>query len=227
MYFLKTSSHYGGWQTQVVGPFGLAKDYEQPQIDELTNNTLETYVQQMDAISKLPEDHPKSWWDEEDPATWIPHGWKPNDTQKWCRYARMATEEGHGLVPYYGIPHSEIGWDPTDPLTWVPFGWHIKDQNLWKDWHQSQYEDESVESPHAGLLAPDEDWNKVQAASIADDDGDIKSNGKGKSRFAVEAAKSQKKPLSPFGQGDYQAYYETKKKPTSEWAEFEKDQWGR
>ena len=115
----------------IVGPFGLDKDYTQPQIDELTNATLETYVQQLDTIDKLPEDHPKGWWDATDPATWIPHGWKPNDTQKWCRYARMATEEGHGLVPYYGIPHSEIGWDPNDPLTWVPFGWHVKDPSLW------------------------------------------------------------------------------------------------
>ena len=86
-------------------------------------------------------------------------------------------------------------------------------------------EEESDESPHAGLLAPDEDWSKVHAASITDDDGD-RQKSKGKGRFAVEADKSQQKPLSPFGHGNYQDYYETKKKPTPQWAAFEKDQWG-
>ena len=130
------------------------KDYTQPQIDELTTATHETYVQQLDTIDKLPADHPPGWWDEADPASWIPYGWKPRDTQKWCRYARMATEEGHGLVHYHGVPQSQIGWDPTDPLTWVPFGWQIKDPSLWQDWHTSQRNEDSDESPHAASLIP-------------------------------------------------------------------------
>ena len=44
----------------VVGPFGSKKDYTQPQIDELTTATHETYVQQLDTIDKLPADHPLS-----------------------------------------------------------------------------------------------------------------------------------------------------------------------
>ena len=67
----------------------------------------------------------------------------------------------------------------------------------------------------------------MEAASIADDDGDKKSKGNVKSKFTAEASKSQMKPLSPFGEGDYPAYYETKQKPTREWAEFERNQWGR
>ena len=157
----------------------------------------------------------------------------------------MATEEGHGLVPYYGIPHSEIGWDPNDPLTWVPFGWHIKDASLWQDWHMSQHGEESDESPHAGLLAPDEDWNEVKEASIEGKSGedpnkdvecsyaeafgvgDQKRKRITQGKFAAEASKTQKKPVSPFGDGDYPAYYEQKKKPSPEWAEFERNQWGR
>ena len=237
----------------IVGPFGSDKDYTQPQIDELTTATLETYVQQLATIDKLPADHPPGWWDAADPATWIPHGWKPKDTQKWCRYARMATEEGHGLVPYYGIPHSQIGWDPTDPLTWVPFGWHIKDPSLWKDWHESQRGDEDDESPHAGLLAPDADWNRVEAASIAETNsvdpnkdmectfeeaygiGGQKAKRITQGKFAAESSKSQPQPLSPFGDGDYPAYYDEQKKRSAAansrdaaaWAEFERHQWGR
>ena len=217
--------------TDVVGPFGKDKDYTLPQIDELTNETLETYVQQLDTYEKLPKDHIKGWWDASDPATWIPNGWKPNDTQKWCRYARLATEEGHGLVPYYGIPQSEIGWDPKDPLTWVPFGWRIKNESLWQDWHKSQQAEESDESPHAGLLAPEPEWNEVEAASIkgssgADPHKDTQSTfdeaygvggQKGKhvgtrGRFAGEASKSQPKPCSPFGKDDYEAYHANKMK---------------
>ena len=208
---------------EVVGPFGQDKDYALPQIDELTNEMLETYVQQLDTFDKMPKDHVKGWWDASDPATWIPHGWKPTDTQKWCRYARMATEEGHGLVPYYGIPHSEIGWDPKDPLTWVPFGWRIKNASLWQDWHNNQKDDGSDESPHAGLLAPEEGWNEVEGASIKDTGGedpnkDVKSTfteayGVGeqkqkhdkKGKFEAEASKSQPKSCSPFGKDDYQA----------------------
>ena len=41
---------------EIVGPFGNDKDYTQPQIDELTNDTLETYVQQLD--TKAPRGPP-------------------------------------------------------------------------------------------------------------------------------------------------------------------------
>ena len=235
----------------MVGPFGLDKDYTQPQIDELTTASAETYIQQQAASDKLPENHPKGWWDADDPATWIPHGWKPNDTQKWCRYALMATEEGHGLVPYYGVPHSQIGWDPNNPLTWVPFGWEINDPTLWKDWHDSQRSDEGDGSPHAGLLAPDADWNTVEAASIAqpsgadpnkDDEctyeeaygiGEQKAKRITQGKFTATATRSQTKPLSPFGDGDYPAYYEKQKNRSTTarrndaeaWAEFEREQW--
>ena len=220
--------------TDVVGPFGKNKDYTPPQIDELTNETLETYVQQLSAYEKLPKDHIKGWWDKEDPATWIPHGWKPNDTQKWCRYALLATEEGNGLVPYYGIPQSEIGWDPQDPLTWVPFGWRIKNESLWQNWHESQHADDSDESPHAGLLAPEPGWNEVDHGSIRGASGDdphkdtqctfTEAYGVGqtkhrsvgtKGKFAEEASKNQPKPCSPFGKEDYAAYYERKKQQKS------------
>ena len=76
------------------------------------------------------------------------------------------------------------------------------------------------------MLAPDEDWSKVHAASITDDDGDKQQTPKGKGRFAAEADKSQQKPVSPFGYGNYKDYYETQKKPTPEWAAFEKAQRG-
>ena len=99
-------------------------------------------------------------------------------------------------------------------MTWVPFGWHIKDPSLWKDWHESQVQEDSDESPHAGLLEPDDDWSRVHSASITDDDGDKKHKDKG--RFAAEADKSQQKPVSPFGAGNYKDYYESQKKPTSD-----------
>ena len=220
--------------TDVVGPFGKNKDYTLPQIDELTNETLETYVQQLYAYEQLPKDHIKGWWDKKDPATWIPHGWKPNDTQKWCRYALLATEEGNGLVPYYGIPQSEIGWDPQDPLTWVPFGWRIKNESLWQNWHESQQADDSDESPHAGLLAPEPGWSEVDHGSIRGTSGDdphkdtqgtfATAFGVGRTRhqnigtkgkFTEEASKSQSKPCSPFGKEDYAEFYERQKKQKS------------
>ena len=145
----------------------------------------------------------------------------------------MATEEGHGLVPYYGIPHSEIGWDPNDPLTWVPFGWRIKDASLWQDWHKSQQSEGNDESPHSGLLTPDQEWNDVKEARIGEMDcidpnkdvecsfaeaygagTKVKSTPQGK--FASASSKIQSKPVSPFGEGDYKEYYERKKKAAPE-----------
>ena len=76
-------------------------------------------------------------------------------------------------------------------------------------------------------MAPDEDWNKVKAASIEDEVGDQKFKRNTQGKFAAESSKSQEKPLSPFGEGDYPAYYEQKQKPSREWAEFERHQWGR
>ena len=218
---------------EIVGPFGNDKDYTQPQVDELTNDTMETYVQQLEAINKLPDDHPKCWWDESDPATWIPYGWRPHDTQKWCRYARLATEEGNGLIQYYGIPQSEMGWDPNDPLTWVPFGWRIKDASLWQDWHKSQQSENNDESPHSGLLTPDPEWSDVKEASIGemnciDPNKDVESEfaeaygvgtaakGRHQGKFASASAKAQQQPVSPFGHGDYKEYYERKKKAAPE-----------
>ena len=217
---------------EIVGPFGNDKDYVQPQVDELTNDAMETYVQQLEAISKMGDDHPKCWWDEADPATWIPYGWRPHDTQKWCRYARMATEEGNGLTQYYGIPQAEMSWDPNDPLTWVPFGWRIKDASLWQDWHKNQ-QSESDESPHTGLLTPDPEWNDVKEASIGgtscnDPNKDVEcefaeaygvgsvAKDRSQGKFASASAKAQLKPVSPFGHGDYVEYYERKKKVAPE-----------
>ena len=149
----------------IVGPFGVNKDYSLPQLDEFTNEQADTYKQQEPKVAKLP----KEWWGEADPATWAPHGWKPTDAIKWNRYARMATEEGNGLEAFYQTPHSQMPWDPTDPLTWVPFGWRIKDPNQWRDWHADQSsEGEGGTSPHEGLLAPDSDWYRVQPGSITD-----------------------------------------------------------
>ena len=54
-------------------------------------------------------------------------------------------------------------------------------------------------------------------------------------KFAAESSKSQQKPLSPFGAGDYPAYYEQQKKRSNaarsedaaKWTEFERNQWGK
>ena len=211
---------------EIVGPFDNEKDYVQPQVDELTNDAMETYVQQLEAMNKMGKDHPKGWWDEADPATWIPYGWMTHDTKKWCRYARMATEEGNGLAQYYGVPQAETSWDPNDPLTWVPFGWRIKDASLWQDWHKNQ-QSESDESPHSGLLTPDPEWNEIKEGGISkntDPNKDVEcdfseayavgtiNKEKDKGRFESAAAKVQLKPVSPFGHGNYAEYCERKKK---------------
>ena len=57
--------------------------------------------------------------------------------------------------------------------------------------------------------------------------GDQKSKCIQQGKFAAESSKSQPKPISPFGDGDYPTYYEQKKKPSPEWAEFERNQWGK
>ena len=65
------------------------------------------------------------------------------------------------------------------------------------------------------MLEPDDDWSRVHAASITEDDGGTKQTHRDKGRFAAEADKSQQKPVSPFGEGNYKDYYESQKKPTS------------
>ena len=212
----------------IVGPFGQDKDYMIPQIDELTNAINETYDQQVSALAKLPETSLKPWWDAKDPSTWIPHGWKATNILKWRRFAKLATEEGNGLIPYYGIEENQV-WDPLDPLTWVPYGWKIKDAAQWKEWHDNQKEEDSDESPHAGLLTRDTEWNKVEQGVIQDagpkedphkhtDSTFTEAYGAGaqrKGKFESETLKAQLKPVSPFGDGDYQKYYENKKKQST------------
>ena len=105
---------------------------------------------------------------------------------------------------------------------------------MWQNWHESQQADDSDESPHAGLLAPEPGWNEVEAASIRGESGEdphkdtqctfAEAYGVGqpknqrvgsKGKFAGEASKSQPKPCSPFGKEDYAAYYEHKKQQKS------------
>ena len=174
----------------LVGPFGKDKDYSLPQLDELTSDKAVTYKQQTNKIKHNPH-YLKGWWDKDDPATWIPHGWKTTDDCKWARYALMATEAGHGLgpLPYYEVEKHEIGWDPRDPLTWVPFGWQIKDQDQWSQWHSDQKGEDNEESPHSGLLERDAEW-VIENADKQDDTA--------KGKFQAEAEKSTSPPTMPL-----------------------------
>ena len=217
----------------IVGPFGTHKDYSLPQLDELTTDQAETYKQQFARLEQNDPDEAKGWWDEKDPSTWIPYGWKPTDEDKWCEYAIQATEVGNGLIPYYELPFTQVDWDPNDPLTWVPFGWRIKDETAWKDWHESQKEEDSDVSPHEGLLAPEGDWSSVEPSKVMDAEkasgsdphrdtkctfeeaygiGAPKPKREPRGKFGQQVQKTNTKPVSPFGDGNYEEYHAQQKK---------------
>ena len=98
-------------------------------------------------------------------------------------------------------------------------------------WHRRLFgkDVDSDESPHAGLLTRDTDWNKVEQGGIQASDpkeDPLKTSdttfteayGVGvhrKGKFEAELSKVQPKPVSPFGEGNYQQYYEDKKKQST------------
>ena len=46
-------------------------------------------------------------WDENDPKTWVPFGWRIKDPSKWVDYAEQATQHGLGEIKSPTKPDDE------------------------------------------------------------------------------------------------------------------------
>ena len=78
------------------------------------------------------------------------------------------------------------------------------------------------------------DPNKNVECTMAEGHGNGEQRGQRleQGKFAAEASKKTMQPISPFGSGDYKAYYEEQQKvheaaDKKKWAEYEKLQQGK